>query len=56
MGLLLVRLPSGRWALLAVPDPQHVATKRGAATVVRENFAEVPPLTRLRPAAAEAAA
>lgn len=28
MGLLLVRLPSGRWALLAVPDPQHVAAKR----------------------------
>ncbi len=31
MGLLLVRLPSGRWALLAVPDPQHVATKRSTS-------------------------
>ncbi len=26
--LVLRRLPSGRWALLAVPDPPPVATKR----------------------------
>lgn len=28
--LVLRRLPSGAWGLLAVPDSQHVATKRRA--------------------------
>lgn len=30
MNLRLVRLPSGTWSLVAVPDSQHVATKRRA--------------------------
>lgn len=40
----LVRLPSGRWALLAVPDPEPVAPKRRA--VPREE-ARVPFLSPL---------
>lgn len=42
MSLRLVRLPSGAWGLLAVPDSQHVATKRRAESreVLLEERAE----------------
>lgn len=50
--LVLLRLPSGLWSLVAVPDSQHVATTRGAARreVVREvlaAFGRVPLLAPL---------
>lgn len=52
--LVLRRLPSGRWALVAVPDPQHVATKRRdargpAARVTREHLATSGRLPLLTP-------
>jgi hypothetical protein len=52
--LILRRLPSGRWALLAVPDPEHVATERRdargpAARVTREDLATSGRLPLLTP-------
>lgn len=53
--LVLRRLPSGPWALLAVPDAQRVERKRRGALAPREDLVETSALARLRPAVSEAA-
>ena len=54
MSLRLLRLPSGAWSLVAVPDAQRPGPARRDAQAHREDPAELPAAARLRPTAQEA--